>query len=291
MQLALLLLRFLSSRTGKITGIIMIGLPLVLITGCSSLFFYPQKAHWDNPRLKQATYEDLYFQTSDGLALHAWYLKARPEKKGTILFLHGNAENISTHVNNVLWLTDFGYDVFAFDYRGYGKSEGSPTIAGVHADARAALETILGLTQKAGERIIILGQSLGGAIAVHTTANSPHKNRIKTLIIDSAFSDYQVIAREKLALFAVTWIFQYPLAALFADEHSPLKWMKRLAPVPVLILHGAKDTIVPPHHSRMLYDAALAPKDFWLVENAGHVQAFASQEIKARLAEYLQSLE
>ena len=290
MQLALLLLKFSSPRTGEALSLIMIGMQLAFITGCSSLFFYPQKAHQDNQHLRQVTYEDVYFQTPDHLTLHAWYLKARRGEKGTILFLHGNAENISTHINNVLWLTDCGYNIFSFDYRGYGKSEGHPTIKGVHTDAQAAIETILSLTQKDDERIIILGQSLGGAIAVYATANSSHKNRIKALITDSAFSDYKVIAREKLALFTITRLFQYPLASLFADEHSPIKWMKRVAPVPVLILHGDKDTIIPPHHSLMLYNEALPPKDFWLVKDAGHVQAFVSKEIRERFLEYLQSI-
>ena len=88
--------------------------------------------------------------TPDGLKLHGWHLKAKDKSRGTILQLHGNAENISTHVNSVLWLALEGYDVFNFDYRGYGKSEGSPTLDGVHIDARAALETVLKLLQGSG---------------------------------------------------------------------------------------------------------------------------------------------
>ena len=290
MQLALLLLTTGYSRSKKYLLRAIIILPLVFITACTSLFFYPQKAHRDNQSLRQATYRDVYFRTSDQLLLHAWYVKGRDQKRGTILFLHGNAENVSTHIQNVLWLTEFGYDVFAFDYRGYGKSAGHPTIEGVHMDAQAAIETILNLTRQDDERVIILGQSLGGAIAVYATANSSYKNRIKALIIDSAFSDYQVIAREKLALFTITRLFQYPMASLFADEHSPIEWIKRVAPVPVLILHGDQDTIVPLHHSGDLYNAASPPKDLWQITGAGHIQAFASKEIRERFLEYLKSL-
>lgn len=290
MQLASLLLKSGSFRLRKNLTLLIILLPLILITACSSLFFYPQKAHRDNQRLRQVTCTDVYFPTSDGLMLHAWHLKGQHVKRGTILFLHGNAENISTHINNVLWLTECGYDVFAFDYRGYGKSAGNPTIAGVHIDAQAAIETILNLTQKDDERVIILGQSLGGAIAVYATANSPHKNRIKALIVDSAFSDYKVIAREKLALFSITRLFQYPLASLFADEHSPVAWIKHVAPVAVLILHGDKDTTVPLHHSLALFNEALPPKYFWPVKDVGHIQSLASQEIRERLLEYLQAM-
>jgi fermentation-respiration switch protein FrsA (DUF1100 family) len=290
MQLASLLLKFGCSRPRKNITLIIILLPLVFISACSSLFFYPQKAHRDNQHLRQMSYTDVYFPTSDGLLLHAWYLKGQTAKKGTVLFLHGNAENISTHINNVLWLTECGYDVFAFDYRGYGKSAGHPTIEGVHIDAQAAIETIINLTQKDDERVIILGQSLGGAIAVYATVNSPHKNRIKALIVDSAFSDYKVIAREKLALFTITRLFQYPLASLFADEHSPIAWIKRVAPVPVLFLHGDKDTTVPLHHSLALFNEALPPKDFWPVKGVGHIQSLASKEIREHLLEYLQAI-
>jgi len=290
MHLASLLLKFGYSRPRSNLILVIILLPLVFITACSSLFLYPQKAHRDNQRLRQTTYADVYFPTSDGLLLHAWHLKGQTAKQGTILFLHGNAENISTHINNVLWLTECGYDVFAFDYRGYGKSAGHPTIEGVHIDAQAAIEATLNLTQRDDERIILLGQSLGGAIAVYATANSAQKNRIKVLIVDSAFSDYQVIAREKLDMFAITRLFQYPLASPFADKHSPITWIKRVAPVPVLILHGNKDNIVPLHHSQDLYNEALPPKDLWQVTDVGHIQTFASKEIRERLLEYLKSL-
>ena len=114
----------------------------ILVTvqsGCSALFFYPQKDHINNPLITEFTYEDIYFSTSDGMILHGWFLKTKIDSKDTILFLHGNAENISTHVNNILWLVNNGYDVFAFDYRGFGKSEGYPEINWVHLDAQAAV--------------------------------------------------------------------------------------------------------------------------------------------------------
>ena len=118
---------------------------LILSTGCSYLFFYPQRKLINNPYLQDVDYRDIFFKTPDGLMLHGWFLKSSEESKGTILFLHGNAENISTHVNNVLWLVENGFDVLIFDYRGYGKSEGDPTLEGVHVDAEAALNTLFNL--------------------------------------------------------------------------------------------------------------------------------------------------
>ena len=263
---------------------------LMTATGCSSLFFYPQKAHFDNPALKSVSYEDVYFMTSDGLRLHGWYLKTKDKSRGTILQLHGNAENISSHVNSVLWLTLEGYDVFTFDYRGYGRSEGSPTQDGVHRDAQSALEIVLTLPDINKERLFVLGQSLGGAIAVYAVANSQHKNHVKALILDSAFSSYRDIAREKLAQFMLTWPFQYPLSLLFNDDYSPVKWIKTVHPLPVLIIQGDQDTIVPVHHASILYGTALDPKDLWVVNGVGHIQAFSVEDIRKRFLEYLEGI-
>lgn len=233
--------------------------------------------------------EDVFFKTPDGLTLHGWFLKAGDEAKGTILVLHGNAENVSTHINSVLWLVDEGFNVFMLDYRGYGRSEGSPTVEGVHVDAEAALETLLAMPGVDKDRVIVLGQSIGGAIAVYTVAHSPCKDRVKALVIDSAFSSYRLIAREKLGNVCITWPLQYPLSFAFNDDYSPLKWIKQVSPVPLLIIHGKQDRIVPLHHGKLLYDAATEPKELWQTSVPGHVYSFSDEKIRENLVRYLSS--
>lgn len=272
-----------------VSGILILAFLIMNVCCESFLLFYPQREFIDNPFLKEVSYEDIYFKTSDDFKLHGWHIKAKNKSQGTILYLHGNAENISTQINNVLWLSFEGYDVFAFDYRGFGKSEGSPNIEGVHLDARAALETVLSLPNMEKERIFVLGQSLGGAIAVYTIANSPHKSRIKALTIDSALSGYRLIGREKLAQFIITWPLQ-PLSLLLGDRYSPVRWIKEISPVPVLIIHGDKDRTIPVHHGSILYKKALNPKEFWLVKDVGHVQAFGLKEIREKYLEYLKNI-
>jgi len=254
---------------------------------CSSLFFYPQKKLYDNPAVSRFSHEDVNFKTSDGLILHGWFFEAKPKALGTILVLHGNAENLSTHVNSVLWLVREGFNLFIFDYRGYGRSEGNPDIKGVHLDAEAALRTALSLPQTAGGEVIVLGQSIGGAIAVYTVATFPRKDLIAALVIDSAFASYRLIAREKLSDFFLTWPFQYPLSFLVSDSYSPIKWIKNITPVPILILHGHNDLVVPVHHARMLYEAALQPKEFWETSEPGHVRSFADEAIRKKFLSYL----
>ena len=259
----------------------------VCSTGCTSLFFYPQKQLLDNPEAQRFSPEDIWFKASDGVSLHGWFFSGGPNAKGTVLVLHGNAENLSTHVNSVLWLVKEKFNLFIFDYRGYGKSGGSPGIKGVHLDAEAALKTLLSVPRANGKQIVVLGQSIGGAIAVYTTANSPYKDRIAALVIDSAFSSYRLIAREKLSQFYITWPFQYPLSFLVSDSYSPIRWIKKVSPVPLLIIHGERDPVVPVHHGQMLYDEALQPKKFWMSSTPGHVTSFADERVREELVRYL----
>jgi fermentation-respiration switch protein FrsA (DUF1100 family) len=137
------------------------------------------------------------------------------------------------------------------------------------------------------EKIAVLGQSMGGAVAVYVVANSPYKRYIKALVIESAFSSYRLIAREKANLCCLTRLFQYPLSLLFSNYYSPVKWIKNVSPVPVLIIHGEADPVVPAHHGRILYDAALQPKEFRETEEPGHIRSFAEAAVRKNLATYL----
>ncbi len=262
---------------------------LFCCTGCNSLFFYPSKQLRDNPIAQQFAPKDITFKSSDGTMLHGWFFDRGPDARGTILMLHGNAQNLSTHVNGVLWLVKGGFNLFIFDYRGYGMSEGSPTIPGVHLDAEAALETVLSMPQTAGKQIIVLGQSIGGAIAIYTVANTPYKDRIAALVTESAFADYRLIVRDKAADNCLTWPLQYPVSIFFNDDYSPEKWIKKVAPVPILILHGVQDPVVPIYHGRRLYEEALQPKLFWETTEPGHIMSFADAEVRERLVRYLDS--
>jgi fermentation-respiration switch protein FrsA (DUF1100 family) len=255
--------------------------------GCTSLFFYPQQQLLDNPVAQKFSPEDIGFRASDGVNLHGWFFNGGPNTKGTVLVLHGNAENLSTHVNSVLWLVKEGFNLFIFDYRGYGESEGNPDINGIHLDAEAALKALLSLPRVDNGKIIILGQSLGGAIAVYTAANSPYKDRIAALVIDSAFSSYRLIAREKLSQFYITWLLQHPLSFLVSDSYSPIRWIKKVSPVPLLIIHGALDPVVPIRHGYLLYEEALQPKQFWMSSLPGHASSFTDKRVREELVRYL----
>lgn len=264
-----------------------IGLLLTGLLGCSGVFFQPYRTYVQTPDQLGLAYQDVYFNASDGTRLHAWFLPAPGKALGTILFLHGNAQNISTHIMSVRWLPARGFNVFLPDYRGYGASEGEPTLAGVQDDVDAALRTLLARPDVNPDRIVVFGQSLGGAIAIYNVAHSPYRQHIKALVVESAFASYRQIAREKLASFWLTWPFQWPLSWTVSDRYSPAEAVARISPIPLLIIHGDRDAIVPVHHGRQLYELAREPKQLWIVAGGGHIQAFQRQNYRDRFVDYL----
>ncbi len=260
--------------------------------GCRSPFFYPTREHAQVPGMDNVVRTDARFTSEDGVPLHGWLLSPRERvSRGTILFLHGNAENISTHIQSVLWLVREGYTVFAFDYRGYGWSGGEvPDIPGVHRDARAALSKILSLPGVSPDRLVVFGQSLGAAIAVYTVATASPAQRPRALILDSPFAGYRRIVRDKLSSLIVTWPFAWPASRFFDDEYSPERWIGKIAPVPVVVIHGTADRVVPYVHGKMLYDLASEPKGIWTVEGGSHGTALRNPEVRGQFLAFLASV-
>lgn len=257
------------------------------LSACTNVFFQPQNTQYLTPNEIGLAYEDVFFSSADGVKLHGWMLPAQGKAKGTVLFLHGNAENISTHIGSVYWLPSQYYSVFLLDYRGYGRSEGSPSLAGAQEDINSAMAYLLSRADVDSERIVILAQSLGGALAIYNVAHSPYKGKIKALISESAFSEYRGIVREKLDSFWLTWPLQWPLSLTINDDYSPLSAVSKVSPIPLLIIHGDKDNVVPLTHGQALFDAATQPKELWMVEGGGHIEAFRNKKNQAKLLEYM----
>jgi fermentation-respiration switch protein FrsA (DUF1100 family) len=257
------------------------------VAACTAVFFQPHRMQVLTPDKLGLAYQELTFKTKDGLELVGWFLPAKGPALGTILQLHGNAENISTHFASLAWMPARGFNVFIFDYRGYGGSEGSPSLEGAQMDIDAAMETLLSRSDIDSKRVVMYGQSLGGALAAYYVAHSPRRDQLRGLILESAFSDYIDIARETATNHWFTWPFQW-IPLLSVDDHfSPLPGMANISPVPLLILHGDRDTIVPMHHGQRLYDAAREPKQLWIVPGAGHIQTMKDSVQRDRLVAWL----
>jgi fermentation-respiration switch protein FrsA (DUF1100 family) len=121
----------------------------------------------------------------------------------------------------VAWLPAQGFNVLALDYRGYGGSQGTPSFAGVQLDIDAAMRALMARPDVDPNRIIVFGQSLGAALAVHYVAHSPYRSSVRAVVLDSPFSDYRSIVREKLASFFLTWPFQWLPTVTVQNDYSP----------------------------------------------------------------------
>jgi len=209
-------------------------------------------------------------------------------RRGTILFLHGNAENISTHFATIAWLTQYGYDCYIFDYRGYGMSEGIPEINGIIRDVNAMISYVESHTANQ-DQFIVMGQSLGGAFAINALAHSKSKQRISAVITIGAFSDYRQITRDVLSGSWLTWILQWPVSLMINNSYSPLKSVSSVSPVPLLIMHSRNDRTIGYDHALSLYDSAKQPKR--LIEIKGdHNQSFEFEANRKALLDYLGKL-
>ncbi len=248
----------------------------LFLSGCNYLFYYPSKNIFSTPDQYYLSYENVEFESSDGTLLTGWFIPAiNPNHaKGTVIQFHGNAENMTSHYRSLVWLPYHQYNLFTFDYRGYGQSAGEPDHHGPIHDSIAAIKYVRQRKDVDSNKLILLGQSIGGALAIAAAANTT-KDGIQAIVIESAFSSYRRITRDKLGEVTMTWPLQWPLSLIFIrDLYSPEDLVEQLAPIPTLFIHGTNDVIVPYYHGEILYQAAKSPKFFWTIEGGKHTQAF-----------------
>ncbi|OYU18347.1 MAG: hypothetical protein CFE34_11070 [Rhodobacteraceae bacterium PARR1] len=145
---------------------LLLGLCLLGLSGCSGWLFYPERDMLLNPAEVGLAYEDVFITAADGTRLHAWWLpaKAGVAVKGTVLHLHGNGGNVSSHLAGSWWLPAAGYQVLLLDYRGYGRSAGAASLSGSYQDIDAAFAWLQQAPEVQGRPLVLLGQSLGGAM-------------------------------------------------------------------------------------------------------------------------------
>lgn len=200
--------------------------------------------------------EEIWLTAEDGTRLNAFYLPA-PASTKVLLWFHGNAENIGMGLEHLKSLSRLGVNILELDYRGYGKSEGSPDEAGVYRDAEAAYRYLTETRKFEAQNIFIYGHSLGGAVGVELASRRPCGG----LIVESSFTSVPEMARQ---------IYRFPLAQYL--PHSRFDSLAKIARVqaPVLILHGRGDRVVPFSMGHRLYEAAKEPKTLFAVEGGGH---------------------
>ena len=206
-------------------------------------------------------HREVEFITTDGLRLHGVYVPA-DSAVATILFSHGNAGNLSHRVHWMRAMAPLRANIFLYDYRGYGKSEGTPDETGVYLDAVAAYDHLKRSLGTQGTPVVLWGRSLGGAVSVELAT----KRRADALILESTFTSAKDMASEVYPILPF-------IGSLVRTEFDSESKLRRL-PLPSLHIHGNEDEIVPISLGRKLFDAALGPKEFYSIEGAGHYDAY-----------------
>jgi uncharacterized protein len=221
-----------------------------------SQIFFPDRFLVWTPAEADLAFEDVWFTTHDGVRLHGWFVPADPSI-GLMLFCHGNAGNVSHRVDNIRRLHDIGLSVFIFDYRGYGKSEGTISEAGFYQDAEAAYEVARLRAEESRSKLVIFGRSLGGIAAVHLGSRFSAAG----IILESTFTHMAAMAKEHFPLPVPESLLRHKLNALTKMPQVKAR---------TLFFHGDRDDIVPIRLGRALFEAAVAPKEWVTLEGAGH---------------------
>ena len=258
-------------------------LACLLLSACTSVFFQPLKQHIANPEQYNIKYEDVYFKGASNLNLHGWWFPSDQDSKAHVIFLHGNAENISTHSGLVYWLTQHQYDVFIFDYRGYGKSQGNAQIEGVIEDIQSGREYVTS-RKTANKKVFLIGHSLGASLAIYNLAQ--HPSGVDGLILVSPFSDYRQIAREMMNKSWLTWLFQWPASLTISTEYNPIDYVSLLPGIPKLFMYSEVDSVIASDHVIRLYDKSSNKKHLEKV-NGSHNSIFSQKESQLVILEHL----
>lgn len=245
----------------------------MILSACSGYFFYPQKQLVRVPSDVNLHYQDVIVQARDGVDIHGWLLQAEAPK-GIVFFLHGNAENISTHIGSVYWLPEQGYDVLLMDYRGYGQSQGSPNFPQVFWDVDAMYRWLQDYAESKQLPVYILGQSLGASISSVYFSQLPKGQIIfQGVVLDAVFSGHRDITKDALRASVITWPFQFIAPHFVPKEFDPKSHVQHFSPTPVLFFHSPDDAVIPYHHGQVVYQNALNPK-YWADTKGPHIATF-----------------
>jgi fermentation-respiration switch protein FrsA (DUF1100 family) len=233
---------------------------VIFISGClmeKQLIFHPDSHLDQTPRDIGLPFEDVFFTTSDGIRLNGWFVPY-PDAAITLLWFHGNAGNISHRLENIKLLHDkVRVNVFIFDYRGYGRSEGTVSEKGTYLDGQAAIEHLRMRYAVETKNLVLFGRSLGAAVATEMASRTD----ALALILETPFASIAEMAR-KIFLFL-------PIGPFLKTKYDVVQKVRAIKS-PLLVLHGDRDEIVPLHQAKEVFDAAPQPKAFYTIIGANH---------------------
>jgi uncharacterized protein len=248
-----------------IGAIAYLGACLFLVAWQRKIIFFPSNILNKTPQDLGLDHEEVWLQVNQ-LRLHGWWLPLAREdyQKKVLLFLHGNGENIAANLNQAKIFQELGFSVLLMDYRGYGLSEGEfPSETQVYEDAQAAWDYLTQSQKINPKNIIIYGHSLGGAIAINLAVEHPEA---AGLIVEGTFTSIKDMAKYKK-------IYQiFPLSLILHQKFDSINKVKSLK-IPLLLIHGTADDVVPSVMSQLLFDQAQVPKQILIIPDADHHNA------------------
>jgi len=267
----------------------------ILLSSCSSLLYYPSRNLYVPPSEIHLSPEEVWLPVEKDIQLFAWYFHTRQSNSNTapkavFIQFHGNAENISAHYMNLVWVLNQGYDLFTFDYRGYGRS--SDVKPNPQNTVEDGIKAIRWVHQKYPNLpIVIVGQSIGGAIALRAAYELRKEIPILLIVADSTFLSYKEAGSSVLSHSWLTWPFQWLSYLVLSDSYAPGNHVAELAPTPLLVIHGSKDQVIDFKLGEEIFAIAKEPKEFWKVENGRHIDVFSRPDFQKRLLTKLDELQ
>lgn len=232
-----------------------------------NFFYYPDdKIYGPDPGRRNPS--NLRLRTVLVCKAGLFLLRRRPADNAiaTIIHAHGNAGNMSAHWPLVSWLPERNFNVFMFDYRGFGKSKGTPSQAGLLNDTQSAINVVRHRSDVNPQRLVLFGQSIGGANILDVIGQGDREG-IRAVILDSTFASYATIANQMI-----------PGSGYLLDEsYSGENYIASVSPIPLLLTHGKADHVIPWQHSEKLYSLAKEPKRLILIPDGEHIDAFSDR--------------
>jgi len=253
---------------------IMLGLILIL-AGCSSMFiYYPEKKIMRTPADLNLAYESVYIKTKDKITVSGWWVPVTGARR-VVLFFYGNGGNISYYLDILSIFGKLGLSTLMIDYRGYGMSGGHPNEEGTYNDAQAAWDFLIHEMNIPPDKIIVMGRSLGGAIAGWLASH----NTPKLLILESSFLSFARVAKN-----LYPWA---PTTILFGNIYNTAAHLEQVR-CPVLVIHSPDDEIVPFNHGLQLFELVQGPKKFLKISGSHNGGFYQSLEIyREGLADFI----